>query len=202
MPSGLDDGQCIAASPDLDIEIVDTTEHYVYPLVRDQEIPADIRRECYFFDDVSPAEMDELMRNAKGQAKILGFGGSPTGEGEGEWRFAEPSSEVFGDLVPDESLTDDDLCVVKRDDDGGLYGLAGAWMSTGKIGLDPHASGVPAPREVEVSLVGLGPLVQHHQDFVKRPRALQSVGVLLASTRCNLEDERSGVSPSRCVFFT
>ena len=46
VPSGLDDGRWIAARPDLDIEIVDTTEHYVYPLVRDQEIPADIQREC------------------------------------------------------------------------------------------------------------------------------------------------------------
>ena len=68
-------------------------------------------RECYFFDDVSPAEMDELMRLAKGQAIVVGFGGSTTGEGKGEWRFAEPSSEVFGDLVPEESLTDDELCV-------------------------------------------------------------------------------------------
>ena len=62
------------------------------------------------------------MRLAKGQANILGFGRPPTGAGEGERRFAEPSSEVYGELVPEESLTDDDLCVVKRDDDGIGYG--------------------------------------------------------------------------------
>ena len=83
IPSGEDDGRWLAASPDLDIEFVDTTEHYVYPLVKDQDIPVDIARQTYFFDELSAAEMDELMRQAKGQARILGFGGPPTGEGEG-----------------------------------------------------------------------------------------------------------------------
>ena len=91
--------------------------------MRDQEIPKGIACETYFFDDVSAADMDELMRLAKAQAKILGFGVLPTRAGEGEWRFAELSSEVYGELVPEESLTDDDLCVVKRDDDGMGYGL-------------------------------------------------------------------------------
>ena len=123
VPSGEDDGRWICGTPDFDVELIDTSDFYIYPLVRDQEIPAEIVRETYFFDHPEPGRIDEMMRIAKGQARILGFGGTPTGEGEGEWRFAGPSSELFGEIVPEEALTDEEFAVVKRDDEGAGFGL-------------------------------------------------------------------------------
>ena len=43
---------------------------------------------------------------AKGQARILGFGGSAIGEGQGKWRFAVSVCELFEEMVPEDTLTD------------------------------------------------------------------------------------------------
>ena len=40
------------------MEVIDTTEFYVYPLSRLQYVPQDISREAYWFGDVTAEEVD------------------------------------------------------------------------------------------------------------------------------------------------
>ena len=108
----------IAAPPDFDLEILDLSAHRVVPVPRNAPLLAalgqDRLRELYTFDPMDRVELDDLMRQARGLAALVGFGEEEIAVAGGRWRLADLSSRDFGETVPVAALADPDQVMMRE----------------------------------------------------------------------------------------
>ena len=139
VPSGARDGRWIAASPDYDLAILNLSEHRVIPLTRLGRIPPDKEHESYLFDPPLPGELEDLTRQARDMASLVGFGAAAVGGPDfGRWRLADTSLVTFGEVVPDAALSDDDLVVLRGS--RGLVRIGEAWVFMERILVEELAA--------------------------------------------------------------
>ena len=124
LPSPNGDGRWIGCSPDLELEVLNLAEHRVLPVSRGQPYPQRaVGGGIYGFDDLDDADFDQVQRDARELAVVLGFSKAPAGDAGGRWRIANTASESFGELVPNEALDDADTYM---DDTKGIVRIDGA----------------------------------------------------------------------------
>ena len=96
------EGRWIAASPDLEIGVLELGNHRVIPLMRSTPFPRRVAaHEVYFFDPTDITE--DALRDLHGEARSLCslMGGTPMDDGpaDASWVYADPGTERFGDEV-------------------------------------------------------------------------------------------------------
>ena len=78
-------------------------------LDRRAPFPADIRNECFVFDDMPHAALIPFKKRATVQASILGEEGGAADVERMVWAVAETASEAFGTIVEDDTMDDPEL---------------------------------------------------------------------------------------------
>jgi len=86
----------IAATPDMNILLVDLTKHAVRPLKRNAPLPLDLAGQMYVFERLSPDEAAFIESQTQVLAAALGFEGGNYVDGV---RDAEAMTEFFEDEV-------------------------------------------------------------------------------------------------------
>lgn len=120
IPSNKDEGKWICATPDYDVQVIDLSQHRVLPLRRGQLLPPERVNETYAFDELEPGDFDDLMRQARELAVILGYEKPTQPDVHGIWRVADTAAvDLFAKEVPADAMADDELVVIK-----GTKGLA------------------------------------------------------------------------------
>lgn len=98
-------GQWVVLTPDLDLEVVDLSSARHRVLARHAPFPADMVDDSYVFDDLPKAELERQKRLARTMGAILDD--SPDVNVEAlVWVVADPSSKLFGTVIPVESVAD------------------------------------------------------------------------------------------------
>ncbi|CAK0838714.1 unnamed protein product [Prorocentrum cordatum] len=101
-------GRSVCLTPDLGMQIHDFNVQRHRIIGRREAFPPDLAARCYVFDDdgVGRAQLDELKRQARVQAAILGDVEFEDAE-EVKWLVYEAGNDHFGKEVPVEVLEDD-----------------------------------------------------------------------------------------------
>ncbi|CAK0875589.1 unnamed protein product, partial [Prorocentrum cordatum] len=101
-------GRWVCLTPDLGMQIHDLNVQRHRIIGRREAFPPDLAARCYVFDDdgVGRAQLDELKRQARVQAAILGDVEFEDAE-EAKWLVYEAGNDHFGKEVPVEVLEDD-----------------------------------------------------------------------------------------------
>jgi hypothetical protein len=91
----------IVVTPTFAIEVTDLSEaEDVRTLERYGEMPAECRP-LFSFEPIDMADLDGLRWRCRSYADVLGVAApDPTGHGDAEWLFADPSHERFAEPVP------------------------------------------------------------------------------------------------------
>ena len=94
-----DGSRWIGVSPDLELEVVDLSDHRVVPYVRAAPLPGRVAEGVYHFDaaDVTEDVLQRLHQEAIALAHVLGA--TVAVAGQAEWYFADTASEKFGEKV-------------------------------------------------------------------------------------------------------
>ena len=123
--------QWVAATPDHELELLDLSAHRVIPLRRGEEFPQRVRGEVYAFDEFDDGEEDAIIRQANEYAAALGFAAAPVTRAPGVWRVSDTAHTLFGELVPEEALNDDDTVVIRGA--AGLACIDDEWITMEKV---------------------------------------------------------------------
>eukprot|EP00971_Amphidinium_carterae_P052221 1027986-Amphidinium_carterae.3 len=135
---GTNSSRWIWATPDLEVQVGDLSDHRIVALSRGQPLPADKIQETYGFDPLSAAELSQLRREAIGLARIVGFSvssslASAAGGSSRTWGIADPASALFGEVVPEEAMADPAKSVTK-DKHGLVFVEAVGWLAKERVG--------------------------------------------------------------------
>jgi len=120
-------GRWVAASPDLDLELIDLTEVRHYVLERKGLFPEDRRKQVYAFDEVDRVTLNALKRRAALQSALLDDASQEDARAE-SWLIAEAGHPRFGNEVDADLLEDAPLGVTK-----GVVTLDGAEVFVEKV---------------------------------------------------------------------
>ena len=96
-------GRWIAASPDHELEILDLNARAHRVLQRRSPLPADIIDEIYAFDPLTRQELDNLRRQARTMAVVLGDDDFEEAESK-LWVFCSPESVNLGKAVAEDQM--------------------------------------------------------------------------------------------------
>ena len=94
-------GKWIWATPDLEVQYGDLSNHRVVPLSRASPYPNRIQGSLYAFDPISASELDTLRTDAVALAGVLGLAvpaGAP-GAAAPRWVVADPADDRFGEQI-------------------------------------------------------------------------------------------------------
>lgn len=124
-------GKWIAASPDLEIEVLDLSSHRILPLVRSGPIPARVHGNVYFFDPLTAEQLQGLRAEAAALAQVLGAVDDKSGTlGDSVVLFADPGRPDFGQEVGGELLVDG-TCIVRGS--CALIDVNGVWVLAQRV---------------------------------------------------------------------
>ena len=98
-------------TPTLELQRHDLLEISHRVLDRRAPFPADVRDQCFVFDDLPHAALVPYKKRATIQASILGEEGDAADVERMVWVVAETSSDVFGTIVEDDAMDDPELGV-------------------------------------------------------------------------------------------
>ena len=104
-------GVWICSSPDMEVERIDLSAHRVVMLQGGAVVPVDYAgNHSYCFDSpIDPTELARIRAEAKEMLTLLGLGTATSTPDGSTWRLADPADENFGDAVPAEALSRQDL---------------------------------------------------------------------------------------------
>ena len=123
-----DGGRWVGVTPDYDVQLVDLSQAVVRTVRRATPWPQDIAAQIYSFDPLDAGDEEDLIQQCKEFASVMGLGPRvDTKRVQGTWRLSDPSSTLFGEVVPEEALIDDE-CAVRRGSVG-LVRIEGAWLA-------------------------------------------------------------------------
>ena len=98
-------GRWVAATPDLELVVIDLTQLPHQVLDRNGRFPRAHRNEIYAFDDLTRAEINGLKRRAAVQASILDDAAAADVD-EAIWVVSENSHPRFGETLSEDDLVD------------------------------------------------------------------------------------------------
>lgn len=127
------DGRWIGCTPDHDVCVVNFADHRVVAVARNCELPQYYAGEMYYFDEFDDGELDDLVRQARELAEMMGYlaPADPDADHTGRWRLSDPAYKGYGDLVPNGVLSDSSLCVMRGD--SGLLQINGEWTTMQRV---------------------------------------------------------------------
>lgn len=100
-----DTGRWIVATPDLSVEMADLSTHRVITLRRNQRFPDAVDGQCYYFDPLTPAELDDLHSQARALAAVYGVAaGTVAATSDALWVVSDPGHPRFDEVVADEAM--------------------------------------------------------------------------------------------------
>ena len=123
--------QWAASTPDHHLQILDLARHRIIPFRSGEELPARARGDAYIFDEFEEGEEDGLMRQARLYAETVGFVAPAAARPAGVWRVSDTAHAMFGEVVPEEAL-DDEESVVTRDAVGCAY-IEDRWVNIERV---------------------------------------------------------------------
>ena len=114
----LDGARWVVATPTLDIETVDLSQHRVVPIGRNvASFPDRIADELFAFDaEIDPNDLARIRGQARELAAVLGAPADAVAAvpGDAEWLFADTALANFGETVPNNVMSSADTSVVRE----------------------------------------------------------------------------------------
>ena len=107
-------GVWVCANPTMSVQQVDLIQLRVIPLSRHSPYPDALEGNLFHFEDLTVEDLDKLRREGSALASVLGYV-QPTAGGDqrGIWVVSDTAHSAFAMPVPEESLSDPDLAVLK-----------------------------------------------------------------------------------------
>ena len=195
------DGKWIWATPDLEVQYGDVSEHRVVSLPRGAPIPQRLVGQLYAFDPITPSELDALRAEAAALAGVLGFkvvaatGGAATPR----WVVADASHPRFGEPI-DGAVTFNEEKFVHRDA-AGLVKIAAtpggdeAWTMVETVATEYHQRWLDEKRSGPGRDLRVCPLVRTGPGGPRR----QTVDQAIAAHRPTVESDWPFRSPKAVV---